>query len=289
MDIDKIRTTAYKPSTNGCVERFHRTLNSMIGKVIDSNHSDWDERLPSIMAVYRAARHESTGYSPNFVVLGRENRAPLDITLGDIPEEKEYYNSYDKFVSQMQQRWRKSYSTAREHLETAAERRKREYDVKVKSKQFSIGDWVYYFYPRRYTKKNPKWSRNYDGPFLVVNVIPPSDYVIQKAKRTAPQVVHGDKLKLCHGNTPQSWLQCQGEGDGNGETGTEPSASSPLEQQPHQVGSQAILRTGEQRQQPKRPIKRRVSWTDEHGGELENLERPKRATKTPRRFENYVM
>ena len=156
MDIEKIRTTAYKPSTNGCVERFHRTLNSMIGKVVHSNHRDWDERLPSIMAAYRAARHESTGYSPNFLVLGRENRAPLDIILGDIPEEKEYYNSYDEFVSQMQERWRESYSTAREHLETTAERRKKEYDVKVKSKQFNIGDWVYYFYPRRYTKKNPK-------------------------------------------------------------------------------------------------------------------------------------
>ena len=62
------------------------SLNSMIGKVVHSNHRDWDERLPSIMAAYRAARHESTGYSPNFLVLGRENRALLDIILGDTPE-----------------------------------------------------------------------------------------------------------------------------------------------------------------------------------------------------------
>ena len=34
----------------------------------------------------------------------------------------------------------------------------------------------------------------------MVNVIPPSDYVIQKTKRTAPQVVHGDKLKLLRGH-----------------------------------------------------------------------------------------
>ena len=107
------------------------------------------------MAAYRAAGHESTGYSPNVLVLGRENRAPLDIILGDIPEGKEYYNSYDEFVSQMQERWRDSYSTAREHLETAAERRKRAYDVKVKSKQFNIGDWVYYSYPRRSRRRIP--------------------------------------------------------------------------------------------------------------------------------------
>jgi len=34
MGIQKVRTSPYQPSTNGCVERFHRTLNSMIGKVV---------------------------------------------------------------------------------------------------------------------------------------------------------------------------------------------------------------------------------------------------------------
>ena len=34
LGIEKLRTTAYKPSTNGAVERFHRTLNSMLAKVV---------------------------------------------------------------------------------------------------------------------------------------------------------------------------------------------------------------------------------------------------------------
>ena len=41
----------------------------------------------------------------------------------------------------------------------------------------------------------------------MTKVLPPCDYVIQKTKRSAPQVVHGDKLKLCHSDTPASWLQ----------------------------------------------------------------------------------
>ena len=32
MGVDKLRTTPYKPSTNGLIERFHRTLNSMLEK-----------------------------------------------------------------------------------------------------------------------------------------------------------------------------------------------------------------------------------------------------------------
>jgi transposase InsO family protein len=46
LDIDKQRTTAYKASTNAAIERFHRTLNSMIGRMIDENQRDWDSLLP---------------------------------------------------------------------------------------------------------------------------------------------------------------------------------------------------------------------------------------------------
>ena len=37
LDIDEVRTTSYRPSTNGAVERFHKTLNSMLGKVVAEN------------------------------------------------------------------------------------------------------------------------------------------------------------------------------------------------------------------------------------------------------------
>jgi len=36
MEIDKLRSTVFKASCNGQVERFHRTLNSMLAKVVAS-------------------------------------------------------------------------------------------------------------------------------------------------------------------------------------------------------------------------------------------------------------
>src|SRR5207244_7486244 len=82
LDIDKLRTSSYKPSTNANVERFHRTLNSMLVKTISTNQKDWDDRLPLVMAAYRASKHEATGFSPNFLLLGRETRATLDLVYG---------------------------------------------------------------------------------------------------------------------------------------------------------------------------------------------------------------
>ena len=34
LEVDKLRTTAYRPSTNGVAERFHRASKSMLGKVV---------------------------------------------------------------------------------------------------------------------------------------------------------------------------------------------------------------------------------------------------------------
>ena len=89
MEIDKRRTSPYKPSTNGTVERFHRTLNSMLAKVVSEQQRDWDEHVPYVMMAYRATQHSSTGFTPNNLFLGRESKAPIDVVLGLLSEEKE--------------------------------------------------------------------------------------------------------------------------------------------------------------------------------------------------------
>jgi hypothetical protein len=78
--------------------------------------------------------------------------------------------------------------------------------MRVKETKFKVGDWVWYWYPRRYQGKSPKWQKNYVGPYLVVRVIEPVNYVIQKSPRAKPFVVHADKIKICFGHTPQSWI-----------------------------------------------------------------------------------
>jgi transposase InsO family protein/predicted aspartyl protease len=206
MEIDKIRTSPYKASTNACCERFHRTLNSMLGKVVSENQRDWDERLPQVMAAYRASIHNSTGYSPNYLFLGRETRMPLDLIMGAPEEDNGEPRSVDEFVQKIKEDAEANYELAREQLRVTAERRKRTYDIRVKKAEFVTGEWVWYWYPRKYIKKSPKWQKMYVGPYLVIRVIEPVNYVIQKSPRAKAFVVHADKLKKCYGDTPSSWL-----------------------------------------------------------------------------------
>src|SRR5208282_3088010 len=80
--IQKIRTTPYEPRTNGMIECYHRTLNSMMVKVVGQDQRDWDEKLPFVVAAYRATVHEATKYTPNRLFLVRELRLPADLIYG---------------------------------------------------------------------------------------------------------------------------------------------------------------------------------------------------------------
>jgi len=117
------------------------------------------------MAAYRAAKHESAGYLPNFLIFGREARAPIDLVLRPPPVDEETFSSADEIVAQMQRMQRESYALAREHLGAAAEQRKDAYDIKTKPARFQVGIWVWYLYPRRYVGRSPKWNKCYQGPY----------------------------------------------------------------------------------------------------------------------------
>jgi len=205
--IEKLRTVAYKPSTNGAVERFHRTLNSMIGKVISENQRDWDTYLPSVMAAYRASSHEATGFSPNFLLFGRENRAPLDLMYGGPPDHEPATTNYGVYAEEKVNKMEKAYHLVRQHLGNSALRMKKYYDVKVKEQKFLPGTWVWYYYPRRYPRRSPKWQKMFTGPFLITKNLDPVNVVLQLNKHTKPFVTHVDKVKLCLGDTPVSWIR----------------------------------------------------------------------------------
>ena len=69
LGIHETCTTPFRPQSDGQSERNIRTIIKMIAMVVDKQ-GEWDEYLPFIAMVYRATPHESTGYSPNFMMYG---------------------------------------------------------------------------------------------------------------------------------------------------------------------------------------------------------------------------
>ncbi len=82
LEIAKTRTTPYRPSSNGQVERVNRMLLQSIQCYLDGKQQRWDEYLPLIAMSIQATENRFTGFTPNMMMLGREVNTPLEIITG---------------------------------------------------------------------------------------------------------------------------------------------------------------------------------------------------------------
>ncbi|UYV77349.1 hypothetical protein LAZ67_15000598, partial [Cordylochernes scorpioides] len=88
-------TTSYHPQTNGLTERLNRTLINMISMYVNTDQKNWDEILPFITHAYNTTIQETTGYSPFFLLFGREPMSLLDDE--NIPTDSNM-DDYDEYI-----------------------------------------------------------------------------------------------------------------------------------------------------------------------------------------------
>lgn len=92
--IRKTPTTAFHPKSDGMVERFNKTLATMLTAYVSDHQHDWNIHLPYVLMAYRSAVHETTGYIPNMIMLGREVSTPLDL-MYELPSDMKPNNVHD--------------------------------------------------------------------------------------------------------------------------------------------------------------------------------------------------
>ena len=72
LGVEKIHTTPYHPQTNGSAKRVHQTLLRMIGKLDPEKRRKWLAHIGSIIIAYNSMRSLVTGYSPYYLMFGRQ-------------------------------------------------------------------------------------------------------------------------------------------------------------------------------------------------------------------------
>jgi len=159
-----------------------------------------------VVAAYNATIHSATGYTPNYLTYGRELAFPNELMYVDVEDKEVDHQSYAEFVTKQQVSFRKAFALTRESLGAMAERRKKRYDMRVRPNDYAVGEWVYYFCPRQRIGLSPKWQKFYSGPFLIVAILGPVNFRIQKTSRSGALVVHVDKIKRYYGVPPDTWL-----------------------------------------------------------------------------------
>ena len=135
--IEKTRTTVYHAMGNGMCERFNQTLLGMLGCLTAEQKVNWKKYVPSLVHAYNATRHDSTGYSPFFLMFGRHPRLAVDVAMGCIPKEPEV-----DFTKDLKNRLDTAYKLASAHAEKSKVRYKKQYDKRARGSTVSIGDRV---------------------------------------------------------------------------------------------------------------------------------------------------
>ena len=76
--------TAYHPESDGQTGNANKTLEIMLRSVIDSTQNDWDEHLPAAQFAFSNSKNATAGFTPFYMVYGREARMPIDLALAPL-------------------------------------------------------------------------------------------------------------------------------------------------------------------------------------------------------------
>ncbi|GFS50326.1 retrovirus-related Pol polyprotein from transposon 412 [Trichonephila clavipes] len=143
-NIDHRFTTAYHPQTNGLTERFNKTLADMLSMYVDVEQKNWDEILPFVTFAYNTAKQETTGFTPFYLLHGREAETTLDTMLPFCPNDFD-----DNNITKIAARAEESRQLARVHTLRAQDKDRRRYDSKHQMVSYAPGDLVWVYTPVR--------------------------------------------------------------------------------------------------------------------------------------------
>ena len=140
----------------------------MLKCICDDSGRDWADVAGLAAGAYRAAKHESTGFTPNRMLFGRENSMPLDLVYGKPLEVAQCKTEYAYWLANA---LLFTHQEARKRLGEKLRAQKHYYDRRIKPREFSVGDKVLWLRPRV-----KKLENVWQGPYEVKNKLPERHY-----------------------------------------------------------------------------------------------------------------
>lgn len=208
FQIDKTRTSPFRPQSDGMVERFNRTMGAMLRQFVSNTQENWDEFLPLCAMAYNSSVHSSTGYTPNYLMFGREFKLPLEYML-PCPDfiEEDLDDSLEHYVTRLKDSLCLTYEVVRSNTKKAVNSQKVYYEQRMRAEKFRKGQSVWYYCPRRSKGLSPKLCKPWTGPFFITKLIGKSLAQIKKSRLSKYKVVHLDTLAPTKKHYDAPWIQ----------------------------------------------------------------------------------
>ena len=185
-------STAYRPQSQGLVERFNRTMGSYIRSFVDKRQEGWDQLIPFLSISYNSVPHSVTGSSPFSVLFGREMFLPVHFGyVADLVDEPSSLLDYKEFLSQNLDFL---HSDIRKRTRVFQEKAKASFDSKKSSYSFQVGQQVLLVNHKRSNGFSKKLQPRFVGPYSIID-LDGVNATITLSEKSTPFVVHQNDLK----------------------------------------------------------------------------------------------
>lgn len=197
--MKKTHTTPYHPRGNP-VERFNRTLLSMLGTLSQKQKTKWREYVKPLVHAYNCMRT-----IPYELLFGRSPRLPVDLAFG-LPVREKSSVTHTQYVKDLCSRLEASYQLASKSASKSAKRNKTRFDHRVTPCKLDVGDRVLVrnVRIRGKHKLEDRWE-----PDVYVVVKCAGDlpvYTVKPETRDGPtRTLHRDLLLPCGFLSTQLW------------------------------------------------------------------------------------
>lgn len=139
--IAKVWYNSYYHPQNNFTERTNKTIGNCLRAYVGVNHKKWDAQIPEITLALRTAVNEVTGYTPFFLMFGREcSLAASDYKLYDIEQDIETaLRNRSRFLVDFQN----VFNEVSFRIKRAYDKNKARYDRGRRDVEYEVGDVVY--------------------------------------------------------------------------------------------------------------------------------------------------
>ena len=164
LGLKQLPTSGGHPQTDGLVERFNRTLKTMLTKLVEVRGKNWDKLLGPVLLAYRTTPHSSSGETPFFLMYGRDCRLPTGLDFYSPSVQAPTIES--DYGRELFLELKKARQLAKENINKAQIAQKTFYDKEACSKvKIKEGDLVMLKVEPRF-----KLDRSFRGPYRVYTV-----------------------------------------------------------------------------------------------------------------------
>jgi hypothetical protein len=180
MGSKRALSTAHHPQTDGQTEAVNQILEIALRAF--AQEGDWSDKLEDFQTAYNTSVHSGTGFTPYYVLYGKEMRKPHNILIDQSQKERTGLDKQSTalFLDRMEATWK----LAKEALQFSQEVQRRSYNsnhtpIELEVGQLVLvnphslklsGDWQ-----QTGKKLLPKW----EGPFEIIEKFGPNTYQIR--------------------------------------------------------------------------------------------------------------